>query len=306
MKPVFIDPRFRRIFERQIHRPLIASHLWGGQKLERLFLFYGQHGSGMEEAVQYLIDEYKIEGSKNIRVTKDAVEMKHTFTQLKENKEFIPLLIIRKGHLLKYHRELFLITHHLKKIESIGFILVIAEEVPNDEETQFWEQFKVRIPNALPTRDFYKALITWYIRDWENSGSPILRNEKNGGTSPHSSHFADLDLDELAISCAYTTQSTVKRFMRSLIGFIIDQYPESSPSFTMEFLKDHGFLYPFAGSSSVLSISPIDGHVVQMRFDPTGIVEAPSIEASGEMEKKKMKFTIETPPVPETPIEFKE
>jgi hypothetical protein len=291
-KPIFVDPRLRRIYERQIYRPMMQPDLWNGQKMQRLFLLYGQKGSGMEDAILQLLKEHPPSSFSAIRVTKDAAEMKEVFGALKKETKFIPLLIIRKAHLLKYHREIFLITHDLKLLQNVGFIIAISEDVP-DEEHPFWEQFQpgARIPNGLPNKDFYKQLIDWYVQDWEKSGSPAAVQKG----SPGGSLFAPLDTSELAICCAYTTQSDVKRFIRRIIGHIIDLYPEERPLITMDTLRDLGFLYPFAGSTSVLSISPNDGHMIQMRYDPKGITEAPTANeaATAEGELKKMKFTVE-------------
>ncbi len=285
-KPIFVDPRLRRVFERQIWRPLVAPELWKGHRMQRVFLHYGQKGAGMEEAVLQLLDERPEVTFKALLVTKDAAEMKEAFATLKKDSKFTHLLIIRKGHLLKYHRELFLTTHDLKHLpNSVGFILVLSEEIPNDEESQFWEQFPPgqRIPTALPTKDFYKKLLEWYFSEWKKSESPAALGTELG----------QLDLDELAICCAYSTQSDVKRFVRWIIDYIIDQYPDSKQVPTMEFLKERGFLFPFAGTS-IMSISSKDGHMVQMRYDPQGITEAPSIAAAAsESEPKKLKFTMD-------------
>jgi len=288
-KPIFVDARIRRTFERRIWRPLVQPDLWKGQKLNRVFLYYGQKGSGMEEAILQLLDEHPEVKYTAVKVTKDAAEVKEAFTRLKKETVFIPLLIIRKGHFLKYHREIFLITHHLKLLPSVGFTIVLSEEVPNDEESPFWEQFGpgARIPNGLPNKDFYQSLLDWYLKDWAQCGSPASLPAPN---APHWKQF-DIDTAELAVCCAYSTQSDVKRFFRRIIDYIIDQYPENRPTISMDLLKEHGMLYPFAGTS-IMSISPKDGHMIQMRYDPQGITEAPSV-ASAESEPKKMKFSMD-------------
>ncbi len=166
---------------------------------------------------------------------------------------------------------------------------MISEEVPNEEESPFWEQFVpgARLPNALPNKDFYKMLLDWYLKEWKECGSPAALVATN---APHLNQF-DLDTSELAICCAYSTQSDVKRFFRRIIDYIIDLYPEHRPTITMDLLREQGFLYPFAGTS-IMSITPKDGHMIQMRYDPQGITEAPSVEDAAS-EPKKMKFTMD-------------
>ena len=63
----------------------MQPELWKGQHLQRVFLYYGQKGSGMEEAILQLLDEHREVKFKALKVTKDAAEMKEAFLQLKKD-----------------------------------------------------------------------------------------------------------------------------------------------------------------------------------------------------------------------------
>ena len=168
-KPIFVDSKLNYLFERQIARPIKTPSIYGNEKINRLFLLYGQKGSGMEEAVIQLCEDHKVD-FKDIKITKDAKEMSLLFESLKQRTDFVPLLIIRKGHLLQYHQSLFLITYNLKQLKFPGIILVISEDIPNND-TPFWEQFKNRIPMKLPTKSHYKQLLEYYFK---RSTSPAI------------------------------------------------------------------------------------------------------------------------------------
>lgn len=275
-KPIFIDSRLRRLYERQIARPLKTPEIWGNEGFERLFLLYGQKGTNMEEAILQLTLENDI-GFKDVTITKDAKEMTEIFEKLKNNNLFIPLLIIRKGHLLQYHRDIFLISYHLKRLPSLGMIVVISENIP-DSENPFWEQFRMRIPMKLPKKEYYKELLIYYFKRWEQSKSPAVTK-------------INLDFDNLAISCDYATPSDVKHFVRRIIRHIIEKYPEERPEIDDDFVKQ--FMYASLGVKELLCITDKDGHLIQSKYDPEGITDAPTIEEADEREPKRHRISIE-------------
>ncbi len=282
-KPIFIDPKLRSTFERLISRPASHPEIWGDQPINRLFLLFGQKGTCMDEALVQLTMDYNVPFV-GLRITKDAKEMSDTFKELIDpQRPFIPLLIIRKGHLLKYHTSLFLTTFNLKKIPNIGFIFVISEEVP--DESVFWEQFKIRIPMGLPKKNHYKELLSYYFNHWASSKSPAV--------GP-----IDLDYEELAISCDYATPNDVKRFVRSVISYVIDQYPDNKVIIDMDLLKN-GFMFASLGVKELLCITNKDGHALQLKFDPTGATNAPSVDDANLREKKRVKAFIEGEGAPE-------
>lgn len=275
-KPIYIDSRLRRLFERQIARPLQNPKLWGNEMINRLFLLYGQKGSGMEEAILQLILDNKID-FKDVKVTKDAKEMAEIFNNLKTNQNFVPLLVIRKGHLLQYHRDIFLIAHHLKRLTFAGIIIVISEDVP-DNENPFWEQFKSRIPMKLPNKDHYRLLLEYYFKRWEQSGSPAVTK-------------IDLDFNQLAVCCDYATPSDVKHFVRRIIDHVIEKYPEERFEITNESIRD--FMFASLGVKELLCITNKDGHALQAKYDPEGVTDAPTIEEIDQREPKRAKIYIE-------------
>ena len=61
MQP-YVDSRVRRIFERQIARALMRPNLFHPElvPMRRLFLFYGQPGSGLDDAIYSLLKEFDV------------------------------------------------------------------------------------------------------------------------------------------------------------------------------------------------------------------------------------------------------
>ncbi len=283
-KPIFVDSKLRHTFERLVSRPAAHPEIWGDQPVNRLFLLSGQKGTGMDEALVQLTIDYNVPFV-SITVTKDGKEMTDNFKELSDPaRPFIPLLIIRKGHLLRYHTGIFLTTFNLKKVPNIGFIFVISEVPPNDEESPFWEQFKVRLTMGLPKKSDYKGLLEYYFNRWAMSKSPAV--------GPF-----DLDYDELAICCDYATPSDVKNFVRRVISHVIDEYPESKVIINMDLLK--GFMFASLGVKELLCITNKDGHALQLKFDPRGATDAPSVGEANMREKKRIKAFIEGEGAPE-------
>lgn len=273
-KPIFIDSHLRRVFERQIARTIKTPSIWGNEKINRLFLLYGQKGSGMTDAVLQLCVDNEI-AYKDIVVTKDAKEMFELFESLKKRTDFIPLLIIRKGHLLQYHQNIFLTTYNLKQLKYPGIILVISEDIPGANESPFWEQFKHKYPMKLPNKDHYKKLLEYYFK---RCTSPAVKK-------------IDLNYDDLAISCDYATPADVKRFARRVIEHVIERYPEEEVEINDEMIKD--FMYASLGVKELLCIINHDGNAIQNKYDPEGIRDVPTVEETEYREAKRHKIYIE-------------
>lgn len=269
-KPVYVDPRLQRLFERHIHRFITSPQLWGtGTHVDRIFLLYGQKGSGMVEAVSELINRFNIVFT-SITVTRDPVAMERAWVvPPTTDGGFLPLFVINDAHLLALHRgTMTLVTHQLKRLLGhFGFILAISEDVPDDEHP-FWRQFKVRIPMSLPKKDDYAKLIEWHFDRWvAHSGSEVAKGN-------HS-----IDYNELANCCDYTTPADVRRFVRRVINHCIDQYPENHIVLTTDYIKEH-FMFPLVRSRDLLCISDKDGLAIQNRYDPTGATDASTIAES--------------------------
>ena len=79
---VFIDKRTRRVFERQIVRAYTQPSLFHPEILpmKRLFLFYGQPGSGLDDAIFSLLNEYNLQYTE-LNVTRNPIPLKEQFEQ---------------------------------------------------------------------------------------------------------------------------------------------------------------------------------------------------------------------------------
>lgn len=256
-KPVYIDSKLRRVFERYITRD---PSLWGNQRVNRLFLLYGQNGSGMEEAVIQLTIEYNVRFY-DVKVTTNV-------KQTMEDMGKVPpslLLIVRKAHLLKHYQLPPLTTMFPNR-----FIVAISEDPENDE-------FKFTIPMSLPKKDDYARLLEYYFTSWARSGSPAV--------TP-----INLDYKELAICCDYATPKDVKHFVRAVIAHVIEEYPETRVTIDMELLQSR-FMHRSLGTKDLFCITNKDGHSIQMRYDREGqaTLEAPGIQEALDRALKRAK-----------------
>lgn len=262
-KPVYIDPKLRRVFTRYITRD---PALWGNQPLNRLFLLYGQNGSGMEEAVIQLTIEYNVRFY-DVKVT---ANVKQTMEDMGKVPRDGLLLIVRKAHLLRHY------GNHvppLVKAFPNRFILAISEDPENDDG-----QFKFKIPMSLPKKDDYARLLEYYFTSWQRCGSPAAATPIN------------LDYKELAICCDYATPKDVKHFVRGVIAHVIEEYPETRVTIDMELLQSR-FMYRSLGTKDLFCITNKDGHSIQMRYDPEGqtTLDAPSIQETLDRALKRAK-----------------
>ena len=273
-KPIFIDSKLRRIFDRQIVRAIKSPSIWGNEKIDRLFLLYGQRGSGMEEAVLQLCEEHSLD-FKNITITKDGKEMFDLFQEVQKRDTFIPFFIIKKGHLLQYHRDIALISFNLKKLKNLGIILVISEDIPGSNESPFWDQFEIKIPMKLPNKQHYAQLLEYYFK---RSTSVAVKN-------------VNLKYNDLAISCDYATPRDVKLFARRVIRSVIERYPEEQVEINDEMIKQ--FMFASLGVKELLCITNTDGHAIQSKYDPEGLTDAPTVQDMEHRETKRHKVYIE-------------
>jgi len=279
MRPIFIDSRIRRVFERQIVRAYESPTLFHPELLpmKRLFLFYGQPGSGLEDAIHALLTEYKVMYDE-INVGRNPTPVKEALQVVKNPP--VPVLWIRNGHLLQYHRELFLQTLDLAEttITSHLFIIVTGEEIP-DEAHPFYQQFDARVPMGLPKKDHFRALMEYYFTAWQ----------------AHWKHSKMLlgadDLDWLSICCDYCTPGDVEKFVHKVFSHVADQFPEQRIDITRELLEDKNnlFMYESLGVAGILCITNRDGQKEQLKFDPEGAVDAKGLEEACERETKRAK-----------------
>lgn len=275
-KPVFVDQRFKQIFEQEIVKPLENPGLWDQEliPIKRLFLLYGQKGNSMESGLYSLIEKHGIQ-SRDFKITDNKADVIQMF--LDESKEQqTQLLVIRKGHLLQWYRALFTITDHLKELGTSLFIIVISEDIPKDDEP-FWVQFKHRIPYGVPPTSFHHKLLSWYFKKWEQHW-------------PYSK--VDVDLDWLSKTCDYCTQSDVKKFTRKIFRLLNTNYQlGTNLDITRELLEDpnNELMYPSLGIPGLLCITQIDSMSIQSKYDPEGNNYAPSIQESEERATKRLK-----------------
>jgi hypothetical protein len=253
----FVDPKIRRVFERQIVRYLKEPQLWNPKliKPERLYLIYGQ--SGMKDCVDQLMREHQMEFWV-LDVSKNIKEVEAQLIKMKELKE-IPVLLILNAELLAIHHSLFLDTHNLKQFQNVKFFIAITTEIPN-QQYAFWDQFKVRIPMGIPNdRTYYVSALKYYFGEWARHWpfSKVLLNEE--------------DYDKLADACDFCTLKDVKKFTRRCFKYVMDVYPEENVDITLKMLENPNNFLMFAsmGVSDVMCIVPHDAYDAQRKYDST-------------------------------------
>jgi hypothetical protein len=284
MQP-FIDSRVRRIFERQIARALMRPNLFHPELLpmHRLFCFYGQPGSGLDDAVHSLLKEYDIQFDE-FTATRDPAPIRRAFElAAREDVPKVPVLWIRKGHVLQYHRELFLQSLELAEtVKRNLFVIVTGEEIP-DREHPFYEQFEVVQATGLPNQQYHRKLMQFYFDEWK---AYWTQSEMK---------LTDDDLDWLAVSCDFCTPLDVELFVQKVFRHVQEAYPEQKVDITRELLEDKNnrFMYESLGVAGIYCITDRDAQALQLKYDPEGATTAPSVQEASERETKRQKKSSE-------------
>jgi hypothetical protein len=226
MKPVWIDPSLELLYERVFARFKQSPHLWHPDILPvpRIFLLFGQKGSGMMEAVNALNLKYKISAA---LVKLNPVEEVSAESLMNLQNHKVDLLVIDKAHYFLNHPKLAPLSMNLKSFtSSFPFILVVSEVWPTPNN-HFWSQFSRDriILMSTPSKDHHKALLEYYMLLWQNHwrySKVVLSTE---------------DYENLAIASSYCTPKDVKAFMRTIFTQVQRVYPSECIDVTPELLE---------------------------------------------------------------------
>lgn len=229
MKPVWLDPHLELLYERVFVRHKENPNLWNPEILPvpRLFLLFGQKGSGMLDAVNTLNLKHKLTAA-IVKLSPVESLSAESMVNVRECSNKVDLLVIEKGHFLLNHSKIYPISLNLKTLtQDFPFILVLSEFWPTRGEHPFWNQFsRDRILlMSTPTKEFHRSLIEYYLLQWQNHwkySKVVLSSE---------------DYENLAIACSYCTPRNVKMFMRSIFTQIQRVYPSETLDITPELLE---------------------------------------------------------------------
>jgi len=253
LPPPFVPEEVSKIFEHRIVRAIKEPNLFDKviAPETKLFLLFGQPGSGMNRALYELTQKHNIE-FEEIYITRDTEMVKTNVANLLRAKGHPPLLIIREAHFIPWHRDGSLqdILCDLSSID-IRFIVAISEDPPNDDKHPFWSQFKVRICMPLPPNSFKQELFRFYLEGWTKlSGKSI-----------------DADIGWLTNQTTYCTPKDIKTWCHHLFDTIRDEKVE----ITQDYLSNTDNLLMFTpfGSRDVLCINAHDGSEIQALYDPS-------------------------------------
>lgn len=250
IKPQYIDPKIEQVFSDYIVQPFQNPGLFDPELLpvDRLFLFYGQQGIGTSSMLESLCAKYKLRYS-IMTITKNSEDFLEQFLKFKEKPENVaPILILRKGYNLKFHREPRVLDLRAN-IKSHYFILV--EDIDKPEDGPFYEQFKRRIVVNLPEKDFYISLLKYYFTRWANHWKETKVN------------LSEEDVDKLGLFSSYCTPSDVKKFCQS----IFDKIRKNPAELDMNFVESNKLLFEPFGIPKVYCIADKDGKMIQGMFD---------------------------------------
>ena len=274
MRPVYVEPRLESLFCNVIARFLEEPTLWHPRlaPIPRLFLLFGQKGSGMDEAIVTTAEKYKIR-LENVRVLPNGKFSNEGVLGGKGH-----LLIIRKAHHLLNQQPI----DFKKTITGYQFIIVVSEIFPQPEENHlFWDQFKMEniIIMGLPTKEFYRTLLEYYFTMWQ----------------AHWNHskvaLSTADYENLSIACAYCIPRDIKLFVQRVFQTIIRAHGQEEIDVTLEYLeKNH--MYNPSGIEGVYTITKRDVQKIQRMYELGGGVTGPAdAPRDGGNERKRARIT---------------
>lgn len=226
MKPIWIDPSLELLYERVFARFKQSPQLWHPEILPvpRLFLLFGQKGAGMMDAINSLNLKYHITATMAVLNPDEQISTK-ALLDVQQHK--VDLLVIDKAHYFLNHGKLSPISMNLKTLTSdFPFILVVSEVWPTPNN-HFWSQFSRDriILMSTPTKDHHKALLEYYILQWQNH----WRHSKVT--------LSTEDYENLAIAASYCTPRDIKNFMRTIFTQVQRVYPSECIDITPELLE---------------------------------------------------------------------
>lgn len=246
-QPIWTDPGLANLFTNTIVRSRTMAHLWHPTlaPLPRLFLLFGQKGSGMEACVMRLIEQHGVDFAEWL-ITPFAKVTQAGLANLQGQRG--ELLVIRHGEHLPAHPDLFPVAFNLNAaLDGFKFVLVISQQYP--QSNAFWDQFKHRMLMSLPTREFSRSLLAYYFTAWAAHWT----------TSKMC--LSDEDLDHLAVFAAFCTPRDIKLFARTVFTHVIDH----NVDITRDLLEER-FLHNTTGIEGVYSLTKDDHGQTQREY----------------------------------------
>lgn len=257
-EPLFISDTIKESFSKEIRAAILLPEVWdeGIFPANRLFLYYGQPGLDIKEAVLVMAGEAGIPRTVFAATQRNIDNLEEILKKATQK----DLLVIENGHLLKLIRAAYALnslTEHFKAV------IVITDEVP-DKEHAFYAQFDRMVVSGVPSRDFHRQLFDYYFGQWERHwpNSTVDLSEK----------FRE----ELAIAANFCTPDATRKFCRKIFDHIFFAYPEKNVDLNEELVKSF-FSYPF-GSSGVPCIIDENPQVRQNRINPLAFEITENVE----------------------------
>lgn len=246
--PIFVPSSLRDWFETHIVHPMKNPHLYNEElvPVRRLHLLYGQPGSGIKEALGYLLSEYKVSDFTEIILNDDKEFVLEQFQKVKQtDKEHLMLII--NGTPKFYDRDF----NHLKQLRYL-FIIVIGDEIP-DDQLPFYAQIKTRVLMETPGVEFFADSLKYYMNEY-------MTWKKN----PKLVTLTDEDYEQIAIRCcAYCLPKDIRTFVRRLFRDKVLEQGE----ITREYV-DSLMFQPFHDTVDAPCIININRKQLQDRYDP--------------------------------------
>lgn len=266
--PVFVDSRVRKTFELEIVRAFNEPNLWHPilYPMKRLFLFYGQSGLHIGDAIVEMSKEHQLSLC-DLTVSHTNIEkMKWEIVERQEEKPF-HILLIRRGELLKCLRE----AYSLINIEWALFIIVVSDQRPDDDHP-FFQQFERQIASNVPSKDFHRTLLDFYLNGWKQHWT-------------HSTvELSDEDVDQIANCCDFCTPKDVEEFCQRVFAYVVEKYPAERVTIDKDLLEQ--FMFESQGVAGIKCIVNRNTRVDQMKMDPLATDDVPTMQDNAPRKKR--------------------
>lgn len=295
--PIWIPPELHTLFEKIfLSNPLVWNAKMCPQP--RLFLLFGQSGSGMEDALEALSLKHNLK-VREIRCSVLRERTKDEFNrELQDPQDDTDILVICNGHILPHMSDLAYLTLDLEaNLKQLAkFIIVVSEEPPTSMEHIFWKQFQpdnrilMSTPNFETLLQLHKHYFEWWKTHWLH-GKVELDDEA---------------YENLVDASGFCTAEDVHTFAQRVFRHCIVQYPEQNCTITWEWLESN-FCYHNSTVEGMLSISDRDPQRKQSQLESiSGYKQAPASQKQAEtkLNSAKRVRVSGTEPIPDVPVDI--
>lgn len=223
--PIFVDPDIERMFDKNIVRTMRGLYMHAELcPAQRLFYFYGQARSGLEDCIATLLKKHDLPYS-IMTPSFDAATLKRQITVVAQETKTDYILVVRSAERLLQHRDLLDYVTDLRHTMGAYANIVILTSTAPPQDNAYYEQFDVKLAMKLPTSDFLRQIFEYYFQAFSKwwSGSKCQLGAE--------------DYEELATCVNYCTTQDVIEFCQRVARHVLEAHPEERIDVTMDLLR---------------------------------------------------------------------